>query len=133
MKSINVKFIEEQDQRYETCGDYWEEPMSLEVRVTKYRNNKYAQLILIHELIEMFLCEQRGIKFDDIDEFDRTYAIYDDEGEPGDDPVAPYHKEHVFATKIEKLIAAEMGVDWFEYETTVELGETAPIFTEDYE
>jgi hypothetical protein len=36
--------------------------------------------------------------------------------EPGDSSEAPYHKEHVFATKIERMIADELGVDWDVYE-----------------
>ena len=130
MKPINTQFIDSEDQRYITCGDYWEQPTSVEVRVTKYRNKKYSQLILIHELIELFLCQQRDIKLNDIDEFDMMFL---DDGDPGDDPRAPYHNEHVFATKIEKLIAVEMGVDWDEYGRAVDGYEPAPIYTEDYE
>lgn len=130
MKPIHVRFIDEEDQRYGTCGDYWEEPMSLEVRVTSYRNTKYAHLILLHEMIELFLCLQRGIKLDEIDEFDYAFLEH---GEPGNDPRAPYHKEHVFATQIERLLAAEMGVDWAEYEKVLDDGEVTPLYTEDYE
>jgi hypothetical protein len=131
MKPVNVQFIENADQRYDTCGDYWEQPASLEVRVTQYRNTAYSQLILIHELVELFLVQQRGIKLSDIDEFDMMFL---DEGEPGDDPRAPYYKEHRFATMIERLCAAEMGVDWAKYELAVDEGEPFnQLWTEDYE
>jgi hypothetical protein len=40
--------------------------------------------------------------------------------EPGDDPRAPYYKEHFFATNIERMIAHEMGIDWNEYSQKVE-------------
>jgi hypothetical protein len=39
--------------------------------------------------------------------------------EPGDDPRAPYHKQHVFAENIERLLAAELGVDWSAYDKEV--------------
>lgn len=39
--------------------------------------------------------------------------------EPGDDPAAPYFEGHQFATKIEKLTARELGVDWKVYETAI--------------
>ena|SRR5712692_6595178 len=130
MKRIAIEFIENVDQRYDTCGDYWEEPQTLEMRITKYRNEKYAHLILIHELVEMLLARQRGIKFSVIDEFDLMYL---DEGEPGNDPSAPYHKEHIFATHIEKLCAQEMGVDWTEYEKTVDEGEPTEVLYEEWE
>ena len=35
--------------------------------------------------------------------------------EPGDTLQAPYHKEHMFAEKIERSVADELGVDWKEY------------------
>jgi hypothetical protein len=31
------------------------------------------------------------------------------------DPHAPYHKEHVFATEIEKMIAKKLKVNWSMY------------------
>jgi hypothetical protein len=40
--------------------------------------------------------------------------------EPGHDPKAPYNKEHIFAEKIERQIAEELGVDWEEYSRVVE-------------
>ena len=41
-------------------------------------------------------------------------------GEPGDAPDAPYRREHLFATNIERLLAAELGVDWAVYEAYVD-------------
>jgi hypothetical protein len=43
-------------------------------------------------------------------------GLYDPDEEPGDDLRAPYHCEHVFATKVERMLAREMGVDWDAYE-----------------
>jgi hypothetical protein len=40
--------------------------------------------------------------------------------EPGDHPDAPYKREHCFATGIERLLAAELGVDWTAYEHTLD-------------
>jgi hypothetical protein len=53
---------------------------------------------------------------DMLDKFDKDF---DGEGEPGDDPTAPYHREHVFATKIERMLAEELGIDWDAYDKTV--------------
>ena len=33
---------------------------------------------------------------------------------------APYRKEHFFATNLERLLAAELKVDWFEYDRYVD-------------
>jgi hypothetical protein len=39
--------------------------------------------------------------------------------EPGDDPAAPYHLQHQFATKIERQVARQLGVDWKAYEAAI--------------
>jgi hypothetical protein len=45
--------------------------------------------------------------------------------EPGDDPRAPYYREHQFASGMERLMAAELGIDWQQYMGLVE-GPPAP-------
>ena len=55
-------------------------------------------------------------------ESDRAYEAKrkpGDDSEPGDDPRAPYHFAHVFAEKIERLLATELGVDWSAYDKEV--------------
>lgn len=80
-------------------------------------------LVALHEQIEYFLCRMRGIKEEDITNFDLEYEARREAGdltsEPGDDPLAPYNKEHVFATSIEKIVCKELGINWEEYEKTV--------------
>jgi hypothetical protein len=55
--------------------------------------------VLMHELTEMFLCIDRGVSFKAIDQFDVQFK---GTGEPGDDLKAPYHREHRFATRVER-------------------------------
>jgi hypothetical protein len=87
---------------------------------------RYIMLVLIHELIEYFLCLLRGIKEEDITAFDKMYEKEREQGlhkpdeECGDDKRAPYYKEHQFATKIEMLLSREMGVSWARYSKTIE-------------
>ena len=64
-------------------------------------------LVALHELIEMKLCHDRGISQAAIDLFDGAFK---GDGEPGDDPAAPYRQEHRFACLIEFLMAHEMGL-----------------------
>jgi hypothetical protein len=82
-------------------------------------NSNYEFLIALHELIESKLCQERNISDRQIDEFDFAYEenreAGDIESEPGDSLQAPYHKEHVFASTIEKMMADQLGVDWNEY------------------
>jgi hypothetical protein len=98
---------------------------SYEVRVSDMGNDDYHFLVLIHELIELHLVNKRGILIEDIDAFDKKFeedrskGIHSQDEEPGDSCYAPYRKEHLFATNIERLLAYELGVDWEEYGKTV--------------
>ena len=64
-------------------------------------------LIALHELVEVMLCRQRGITQQAVDDFDMAFK---GDGEPGDEPDAPYRREHQFANKIENMVAHEMGM-----------------------
>lgn len=126
MLKINVLTIPHAHQRYETIGNYWsldKKEAEREVRVSELGNWKYEFLVAIHEQVEQALCIDRGISEELITKFDEEYEATrrpdDLTSEPGDDPRAPYKREHFFATSIERLIAAELGVDWSEYEKVI--------------
>jgi hypothetical protein len=94
----------------------------LEVRVSDMGNEDYEFLIAIHELIEEHLTRKRGISEAAITAFDVAFEAArtaDSTDEPGDSPNAPYRNEHIFATSIERLIAAELGVDWLSYSNKI--------------
>lgn len=112
------------EQRYPTVGDYWRPSIPkyalerLEVRVSDLGNEDYEFLVAIHELIEEHLTRKRGISEEEITKFDMAYEASrtpESIDEPGDHPDAPYNKEHIFATHIERLVAEELGVDWDAY------------------
>ena len=117
--TYDIRPIPHEMQRYETCGDYWDEGVLTEVRISTLGDARMEFCVMIHELIEEFLCKQRGIsEVDQIKPFDEDFERNRKPGdisEPGHDPLAPYHKEHVFAEKIEMQIAEEIGLDWAEY------------------
>ena len=76
----------------------------------------------MHEAIEAYLCKQAGISQVAVDRFDQAYERRRKAGndsEPGDDPKAPYHKEHMFASKVERMLANELGVRWNAYDREV--------------
>jgi hypothetical protein len=86
------------------------------------KNWKYELLVAVHELVEMALCVDRGVAEESVNAFDIAYETnrdLGDEDEPGNQPNAPYHREHVFATKLERLLAEELGVHWDDYDKTV--------------
>lgn len=122
MLDIDIKTVPDRSQRYNTVGDYRRKNKKDIIRVSNMNNWKYEVLVAVHEIIEQFLCRSRGINEDAITAFDqhfekrRNHFLLD---EPGNDPDAPYYKEHQFALKIEKLFAQELGVDWNEYNKVI--------------
>lgn len=119
--NITIKTIPHSDQRYPTIGDYWfEDNGDIQIRVSDTGNWKYELLVALHELIEVSLCKDRGISEPAIKAFDEHFeanrSVFDPDSEPGDDPKAPYRKEHRFAENLERLFAAELGVNWDSYD-----------------
>lgn len=132
--NIHLKTIPHNKQRYDTCGDWITKRGKLqEIRVSDMKNEDYAFAIAIHEAIEAWLCLKNGIGQVEVDNFDKSYENARVKGiaarcgcrptgvsEPGNDKHAPYGKYHRFATKIEKLIIAAMGIKWKTYNDFVD-------------
>ena len=120
---IIIETIPHKEQAYPTVGD-WRRAAdgTLRIRVSEEIGDQHALLVAVHELVEVALCEARGITVEAVDAFDKAFEAARPEGnlaEPGNDPTAPYRKEHFFATSIERLLAAELGVDWQKYDDAV--------------
>ena len=123
MKKIIIQTVPDTHQRYNTVGDYYKDEAGNRIFTVSDMNNwRYEFLIAMHELVESALCESRNISDEDIDNFDIKFEeqrlLNPEIGFPGDDSTAPYFNEHQFATKIEKLIAEELCVDWNSYDNT---------------
>lgn len=120
---IVIETIPHSEQRYETVGDYWiGTEGTWHIRVSKMNDWRKEIAIAVHELVEMSLCRDRGISHDEITDFDKQFEarrVKDNVDEPGDDPQAPYQQEHCFATGIERLLIAEFGLAWKEYDDAV--------------
>ncbi len=111
--NFTVRTVPHDQQRYSTVGDWRNEEDGIgEILVSNMGETDYEFLIAIHEQVEAYLCWKRGITDEAVTAFD---VAYEGEGEPGDSPEAPYRKEHVFATKLERLLAEELGVNWEDY------------------
>jgi hypothetical protein len=109
------------EMRYPTLGDwFYEETGALRIVVAKDDEDGVPvpqdeqKLILIHELVEVWLCEKAGITQKQVDDFDlmweHSLRNTGDE-EPGDDPDSPYRTQHRHAMIIEHLLASFMGMD----------------------
>lgn len=122
MIEINIKTVPHSYHRYETVGDWEFTPHGIDIRVSDLPSVKMEFAVAIHEAIEAFLCQLRGITEAEVNAFDIAFEsarVNGDQSEPGDSPSAPYRKEHFFATSIERLICAEMGLDWKTYEEAI--------------
>ena len=135
---ILIETIAHPSQRYDTCGDWTVSPEgNWHIRVSQLYNWRLEVLVAIHELVEMALCRDKGVTAKAVDDFDLAYQqdlqhlaecdapdceqnhvamkLATQAEEPGDCPDAPYYRQHQIATGIERILAAEMGVDWSAY------------------
>jgi hypothetical protein len=119
---IIIETIPNNAQNYNTCGNYRvNTDGSIYVTVSEMKE-EYEWFVIIHELVEIFLCKMQGVNFSSIDEFDLTFeakrknGLYPDEDEPGDALNAPYRNQHCIATSIERMLCGMLGISWSEYE-----------------
>ncbi len=124
---IHFKVIPSSEQRYETCGDYFQDENGVwQFRVSRMGNLFYEILVLIHELVEWAMCTSLGITEHEITKFDlkfekeRAAGKHGRSDEPGDDSHAPYYWQHQCATKVERLAAEMFKVKWSVYSSAVE-------------
>jgi hypothetical protein len=102
------------EMRYKTSGDFWEDKGIIIFQILKQKDSFTTLSILIHELIEYLLTKERNISEPEIMKFDMKWnnLLYE---EPGDDPKAPYFREHTLAKIVERMICNELGKDFKEY------------------
>lgn len=120
MLNIEIKTIDKNLHRYETCGDYFDLNGVTHIRVSEMGDSDSEFLVALHELCEWYLTKRRGISEESITKFDVEFERNrSDNSEPGDSWDSPYRKEHRFAENIERMVAHELGVDWHEYDKKI--------------
>lgn len=129
MKKITVTIIDHTKQRYDTLGDYWfDDEGNWHLAISDMGDWRYNFLVALHELVEMALIKQKafGLMLSEqqmerqICEFDK--AMLSDSPhieDPGMDPHAPYHQEHLIATGIEIQMCGHLGLNFREYDSTM--------------
>lgn len=119
MLRILIQTIPHNQHRYPTVGDYTDDDLGGQtILVSDCSNWKYELLVAFHELIEQNLLKARNISEESVRNFDVLFEAGNPNTgeEPGEQPDAPYYNEHMFAEKLERIYAKELGVDWDEYE-----------------
>lgn len=125
--NIHITVIPESEQRPEVngCDWFWDDKGDLQVRVSPLSDWRREVLLGIHEAVEAIMCKHNGVTQQQVDAFDIEYdKTHTFDVNAGDDPAAPYAREHCFATAIERILCAELDVNWLEYDT--ELAKTYP-------
>lgn len=138
-----VTVVPHAQQRYSTAGDWQVINARIIVRVSDTGDARCNFLLALHEAVEAWLCQRHGVTQRQVDEFDMQQwpeiksvyaravreirslyprqpneAIVHDE--PGEWPFAPYHKEHMLAVRIERMVARLLFVNWQRYEARLE-------------
>jgi len=114
---VSMIVVPQAQQRYDTVGDWrFDTDGNLHITVSQLSDPRYETLIAVHELVEALLCKAAGITEASVTAFDTAYQ---GNGEPGDDPKAPYRHQHAAATFFEKKMAKLLGVNWKTYDRVV--------------
>lgn len=132
---ITIETVPHAAQRYPTVGDWYFvgdngkssdggfETHEMVIRVSRLGDWRKELLVAVHELVEVAIATNRGVTVEEVDTFDIKFEQSREDGnvdEPGDDPSCPIKREHSIATGVERILAAELGVDWKTYETQIE-------------
>jgi len=118
--NIHILTIPETEQRKEVNGADWffDSKGDLQVRVSPLSDWRREVLLGIHEAVEAIMCKHNGVTQQQVDAFDMEYdKTHSFDLNAGDDPAAPYVREHCFATAIERILCAELDVNWLSYDT----------------
>lgn len=111
---------------YPTCGDwrFWTNG-EMECTVSKIGDSDAEFVVLLHEIVEGHLCRKDGITHDEVSQFDEMFEAERDAGkhsqeaEPGDDPRAPYRRQHQRATIVEMIVLEMLGGSWPDHCTNI--------------
>lgn len=128
LPKIICRAIPHKEQAYDTIGDYHEDKDGSWIFSVSRMNVDYEFMVIIHEMIEWYLTQKKGLNEEKIAAFDKKFKEEQARGEhpnidePGNAPDCPYRQEHSFATNIEKMLADELGQDWDEYDRAQSLG-----------
>lgn len=126
---ITIETIPHASHRYPTIGDWTvtrgpDASPVIKIFVSLEVGDWRAQaLVAIHEVTEALMCIHDGVTQEQVDAFDIDFEKHrhpDNVDEPGDSKGAPYYKQHQYASAIERILAAQLDVDWNNYTKAVE-------------
>ena len=118
---ICIKTIPNSEHRPGIAGGDWyfDSEGNLQIRVSKMSDERYELALGLHEMVEAILCRAAGITVAMVDksDMDMIKKYPDNNGlNGGDEPGECYAKQHSFATAAERILTAELGVCWRQYD-----------------
>lgn len=121
---IHVRIIPNDQHREGITGADWyfDNAGNLEVRISQMSDTRYEAALAIHEIVEAVLCRFAGVTVQEVDEFDKKWEAEHPQSkiEAGDQPDAPYQRQHGLATAAERIVAAELKILWRRYDEELE-------------
>jgi hypothetical protein len=114
---VSIEIVPHEGQRYSTVGDWYVEGSTLVIKVSDFEDPRVRWAIGVHELIEALQCMQDGVTQEQVDEWDMGAGA--DCEDPGMHPSAPYHRQHVYATSVERRLITSLGLSWETYNRLV--------------
>ena len=89
-------------------ADWYEKKGIVKIDTAEEQGFDSALAVAMHEIIEKALCDRAGITCEQVDLFDLQCHDYD----PGCNPAAPYHHQHMAALKVERAVCKALGLSW---------------------
>ena len=123
---IVIETVKHEMNRNGQVGDYrYLQDGTLYITVSDLGDDKQNWLVAIHEMIEEMTSKCDGITEQQITDYDEYYekkrelGLVNQFSEDGFASDCIYKKYHTIATGIELILAAQLGVDWTDYEQKV--------------
>jgi hypothetical protein len=124
---IVIRPIDAEHQRYPTCGDwmYDADANMIVILVSRMGDYRSELAVAIHEAFEAVQCLAADISEVEVTTFDLKFEAERDEGkhkdtdEPGDDNRAPYQRQHLGATWVEREVCSRSDLSWQQHEQNV--------------
>lgn len=120
--NILIKRIDQKEHLFTTIGDWrFDEKGDLIILVSKMSDWRYEATVIVHELIEYFICKNLNVTLEQCDAFDSLFeqeyklGIQPLTAEPGFDKRCPFHKGHLFGSFMERIMITILGASWKSY------------------
>ena len=121
MFTVMMRTILSKNHRYPTVGDWQVKKSKRGIRFLVLASRELgfdlAFSVMVHELVEAFLCHKNGVTDEMVTEWDKAHLEAD---EPGEVEGCPYAQEHMIAKKIEFILLEYFGISEEEYDKKVD-------------